>query len=159
YHELRVTKRPPLEALREAQLKIYRNPDPEWIKDLAGERGRVNQEKAVKASPAPPQTKPGEAPRTMPTKLWAAFVLTGRGEASAARAGWWTGRRRGSCGSEWAPGSGVCRGRLPDGLGDLFLGERLAEHAGGAQEPGHAEQVHLAAVGAGHSDDARAGDL
>src|SRR5262249_33504838 len=46
YHELRVNKQTPLEALRQAQLTIYRHP--ERIKDLAGERGRPALEAAAK---------------------------------------------------------------------------------------------------------------
>ena len=38
YHELWVNKKPPSEALREAQITIYHHP--ELIADLAGERGR-----------------------------------------------------------------------------------------------------------------------
>jgi CHAT domain-containing protein len=75
YHELWVNKKPPIEALREAQLTIYRHP--ERIADLAGERGRPALEAAAKLGSA--ATKPNEKPRTTPTKLWAAFVLSGVG--------------------------------------------------------------------------------
>ena len=78
YHELRVQKRTPLEALREAQLTLYRHP--ERIAALAGSRGKVKQDDAVKEGSAPPEVKPGEAAKTTPVKLWAAFVLSGRGE-------------------------------------------------------------------------------
>jgi len=78
YHELRVNKRTPLEALREAQLTIYRHP--ERIAALAGSRGKIAKDDAVKEGSAPPEAKPGEAAKTTPTKLWAAFVLSGRGE-------------------------------------------------------------------------------
>jgi CHAT domain-containing protein len=47
YHELWVTKREPLAALREAQLMIYHRPD--LIPDLAGERGAPKFNDAVKA--------------------------------------------------------------------------------------------------------------
>ena len=78
YHELRVKKRSPLEALREAQLTIYRHP--ERIKALAGSRGKITQDDTVKAGSAATETKPGEKGKTTPTKLWAAFLLSGRGE-------------------------------------------------------------------------------
>ncbi len=79
YHELWVTKRPPLEALREAQLTIYRHP--ERIADsLAGARGRPALEKAARLGPGRVE-KPGvkEPSGRAPTKLWAAFVLSGVG--------------------------------------------------------------------------------
>jgi CHAT domain-containing protein len=75
YHELRITKSEPLAALREAQLTIYRHP--ERIGDLAGERGKPALDAAAKlGSSADPKTEA----KTTPTKLWAAFVLSGRGE-------------------------------------------------------------------------------
>jgi CHAT domain-containing protein/Tfp pilus assembly protein PilF len=76
YHELRINKRSPLEALREAQLTIYRHP--ERIPALAGERGRPALEAAAKLGSAA-TTRLDENPRTTPTKLWAAFVLSGVG--------------------------------------------------------------------------------
>jgi CHAT domain-containing protein len=76
YHELRARKRSPLEALREAQLTIYRHP--ERIADLAGERGRPALDAAARLGSAAAR-KPGEAPKTTPTKLWAAFMLSGVG--------------------------------------------------------------------------------
>jgi CHAT domain-containing protein/tetratricopeptide (TPR) repeat protein len=76
YHELRVNKCSPLESLRQAQLTIYRHP--ERIADLAGERGRPALEAAAKLGSAA-MTNPGEKPKTTPTKLWAAFVLSGAG--------------------------------------------------------------------------------
>ena len=75
YHELWVSKRPPIEALRKAQLTIYRHP--KRIKDLAGERGRPALDAAAKLGSA---TKPDQKPTTTPTKLWAAFVLSGVGK-------------------------------------------------------------------------------
>jgi CHAT domain-containing protein len=76
YHELRANKRTPLEALREAQLTIYRHP--ERIEALAGERGRPALEAAARLGSAA-TAKPNEKPKTTPTKLWAAFVLSGVG--------------------------------------------------------------------------------
>jgi CHAT domain-containing protein/tetratricopeptide (TPR) repeat protein len=76
YHELWVNKKAPLEALREAQLTIYRHP--ERIEVLAGERGRPALESAAKLGSALVK-KPNDRPKTTPTKLWAAFVLSGVG--------------------------------------------------------------------------------
>ena len=74
YHELWVHKKPPIEALREAQLTIYRRPD--LIPDLAGERGapRLNEAVAVKTAPS------ANRQAATDTKLWAAFVLSGVGK-------------------------------------------------------------------------------
>jgi CHAT domain-containing protein len=77
YHELRVNKRTPLEALRQAQLTIYRHP--EHIPALAGERGRPALEKAAKLGSAPAPRDAGKA-KTADVKLWAAFVLSGVGD-------------------------------------------------------------------------------
>ena len=76
YHEMWVNKKPPIEALREAQLTIYRQP--ELIPDLAGERGapKLKEAVAVKASVEPS----GRRGKTADTKLWAAFVLSGVGK-------------------------------------------------------------------------------
>ncbi len=73
YHELWVNGKSPAEALRLAQLTIYRHPD--RIPALAGERGRPLLEKAVRL----PETPPPTAGRRADTKLWAAFVLSGLG--------------------------------------------------------------------------------
>lgn len=75
YHEIWVNKKPPIEALREAQLTIYRHP--ELIPDLAGERGAVRLRDAVAA-----KTSGAASARraTADTKLWAAFVLSGVGK-------------------------------------------------------------------------------
>jgi CHAT domain-containing protein/Tfp pilus assembly protein PilF len=78
YHELRANKRSPIDALREAQLTLYRHP--EQIPALAGSRGKVNQEEAVKQGSKPAEAKPGEAASKAPTALWAAFVLSGTGQ-------------------------------------------------------------------------------
>jgi hypothetical protein len=66
-----------IEALREAQLTIYRHP--ERIPALAGERGRPDQEKAAKLGPAA-ASDPAEKAKRADTKLWAAFVLSGVGK-------------------------------------------------------------------------------
>jgi hypothetical protein len=69
-----VEKKPPIAALREAQLTVYRHP--ELIPDLAGERGALKLKDAVAAKTA------GASPaaRHADTKLWAAFVLSGVGK-------------------------------------------------------------------------------
>ena len=79
YRELRIQGRPPLEALREAQLTVYRHP--ERIADLAGERGRPAQEAAEKLGSAADSAGPEGRPRRAATKQWAAFVLSGAGTA------------------------------------------------------------------------------
>ena len=83
YHELWVNGSPPAEALRQAQLLIYRRPDlvDEWGKKLP----KWNE---IRAAPRVHETrldevlKQGVAPvrkdRT-PAYLWAAFVLSGPG--------------------------------------------------------------------------------
>jgi CHAT domain-containing protein len=76
YHELRVNKRAPLEALRRAQLTVYRHP--ERVPDLAGERGRPALEKAARLGSGPLASAPSA--RTADTRLWAAFVLSGVGD-------------------------------------------------------------------------------
>jgi tetratricopeptide (TPR) repeat protein len=81
YHEMWVNKKPPIEALREAQLTIYHHP--ELIAELAGERGAPNQKRVLEllpeelkqSAPAKPQ-----AGAKADTKLWAAFVLSGVGK-------------------------------------------------------------------------------
>jgi CHAT domain-containing protein/tetratricopeptide (TPR) repeat protein len=78
YHELLQNKRPPLEALGEAQLTLYRHP--ELIPALAGSRGPIDQAKAVKVGSKAAETKPGEKSSRAPAKLWAAFVLSGLGQ-------------------------------------------------------------------------------
>jgi len=75
YHELWVNKKPPIEALREAQLTIYRHP--ERIPALAGERGKPDFNKTVELKVEPPAS--ANAEKRTPTKLWAAFVLSGVG--------------------------------------------------------------------------------
>jgi CHAT domain-containing protein len=72
YHRLWAEKLPPLEALRQAQLDVYRNP------------GRIGQwaqrEFDVKEKPLPPKPAPaaGQGERAK-TAQWAAFVLSGAG--------------------------------------------------------------------------------
>jgi CHAT domain-containing protein len=79
YYELRVKGRAPLEALRQAQLTVYRHP--ERIADLSGERGRLALEAAAKLGSAAGPVGPEDRPRRAETKQWAAFVLSGAGTA------------------------------------------------------------------------------
>jgi CHAT domain-containing protein len=63
----------PAEALRQAQLELYRHPDkvPEWA---AGLRGKFVEVPGTEAGTAPPGPDGKAHPR-----LWAAFVLSGPG--------------------------------------------------------------------------------
>jgi CHAT domain-containing protein/tetratricopeptide (TPR) repeat protein len=70
YHHLWVEQRPPLEALRQAQLTLYRHP--ERIGPLARARGPAF-DKAARLPASPPAA--GRAP----ARLWAGFVLSGPG--------------------------------------------------------------------------------
>ena len=80
YRNLWQGKLPPVEALRRAQLALYRHP--EHVKAWArGERGPDLKRPAPGSAPAAP---PGEGPKpggTAATKQWAAFVLSGLGTA------------------------------------------------------------------------------
>jgi CHAT domain-containing protein/tetratricopeptide (TPR) repeat protein len=78
YHKLWHENLPPIEALRQAQLTLYRHP--ERIIELA-ERG-YDVSKVVKLPPDEP-TKERAAPGARaPAKMWAAFVLSGPGRDS-----------------------------------------------------------------------------
>jgi CHAT domain-containing protein len=68
YHEMWINKKPPIEALRDAQLTIYRRPD--LIPELAAARG-------LKLEPTQPLAA---GSKTAPTQLWAGFVLSGVGK-------------------------------------------------------------------------------
>jgi CHAT domain-containing protein len=73
YHKLWVEEKPPIVALRESQLALYRNPDN--VGDLATTRG-PDFTKVVKRVEA---TNGTGSKKTAPTKVWAAFVLSGAG--------------------------------------------------------------------------------
>jgi CHAT domain-containing protein/tetratricopeptide (TPR) repeat protein len=73
YRKLWLEKQAPLQALREAQLHIYRHP--EEIKGLAGLRGI---DFTAKDLPKVTPTPPASAARAH-TSQWAAFVLSGTG--------------------------------------------------------------------------------
>ncbi len=76
YRNLWVEKRPPLEALRRAQLFLYHHPG--QMAALARRRGAdfADPEPLPAESPAKPE--PAEA-RQAPVSRWAAFVLSGGG--------------------------------------------------------------------------------
>lgn len=74
YHNLWIEKKPPLQALREAQLALYHNPD--QIEQLATTRG-PNFQKVVKVVT---DQRPVKRKRTAPTRIWAAFTLSGMGK-------------------------------------------------------------------------------
>jgi CHAT domain-containing protein len=77
HHELWVNKKPPIDALREAQLLVSRRPD--LLRDLAGERGVAQQEKALRVNTAEAPPKEAADAERLPPILWAAFVLSGPG--------------------------------------------------------------------------------
>jgi CHAT domain-containing protein/tetratricopeptide (TPR) repeat protein len=79
--------KPPIEALREAQLALYRNP--ELIGKLVAARGTPNFDKVLRATPnfdktvqrpePAPSSDGSSAPHRAPARQWAAFVLSGDG--------------------------------------------------------------------------------
>jgi CHAT domain-containing protein len=73
YHGLWQEGKTPLEALRQAQILVYRHP--EWIAELA-ERGPSASKKL--GIPLGTQAEKASESRA-PTKLWASFVLSGSG--------------------------------------------------------------------------------
>src|SRR5262249_42860334 len=76
YDRLFRQKLSPAEALREAQLVLYRHP--ERIPVLAGDRSGPVFAKTVRLPPAPQAGVTGPGARAA-SKLWAAFVLSGLG--------------------------------------------------------------------------------
>jgi CHAT domain-containing protein len=81
YHELWQQKQPPLDALVAAQRHVCHHP--EQIDALAGPRSRIPVDKPEKTpeggtTPPPAPARASGLKRT-PTKLWAAFVLSGLG--------------------------------------------------------------------------------
>jgi len=78
YHELWVHQQPPVDALRAAQLMVYRRPD--LISDLAGSRGEIRLTEALQTKPTDAPQVVGSATRRTPARYWAGFVLSGAGE-------------------------------------------------------------------------------
>jgi CHAT domain-containing protein len=72
YHKLWQEKLPPIEALRQAQLTLYRHP--ERIPQLARARG-PDFDKAARL----PAASGAASARRAPARLWAGFVLSGAG--------------------------------------------------------------------------------
>jgi CHAT domain-containing protein len=76
YRQLWEEKRPPIEALRRAQLALYRA-EPKQFREMAA-RGLGSGSKELKGLPVlrtdPKDTKAGNRPA-----LWAAFTLSGLG--------------------------------------------------------------------------------
>jgi CHAT domain-containing protein len=75
YTKLWKENKPPLEALREAQLYVYRHPDE--IGKLAVDRG-LGVSRPVELPPGGAAVKPGS--QTAPVRQWAGFVLAGVGD-------------------------------------------------------------------------------
>jgi CHAT domain-containing protein len=73
YTKLWREHKPPINALREAQLYIYRHPDD--IGTLAGPRGFDITD--TESKPVVPTATPG---KTASPELWAGFVLSGLGK-------------------------------------------------------------------------------
>jgi CHAT domain-containing protein/Tfp pilus assembly protein PilF len=79
YRQLWQENQPPIEALRQAQLLVYRHP--ERVRELAGERKAPNfaTSRPVNSNTAPAATPAKTAAGTAPPKWWAAFQLSGAG--------------------------------------------------------------------------------
>ncbi len=75
YRYLWEDKLPPVEALREAQLAVYRQPH----KVAAWAQGERGPDLKKAKAPATPVDTPVRAAVTAPVKLWAAFMLSGPG--------------------------------------------------------------------------------
>jgi CHAT domain-containing protein len=84
YRNLWQEKLPPIEALRQAQLALYRHPEhiPAWARGERGPNLKAPRPPST-PEPAPPGERPAPGGRA-PTKLWAAFVLSGPGQPSPA---------------------------------------------------------------------------
>jgi CHAT domain-containing protein len=72
YHHLWMEKRPPLEALRQAQLTLYRHPE------RIGPLARLRGPDFAKAARLPAASGAASA-RRAPPRLWTGFVLSGAG--------------------------------------------------------------------------------
>jgi CHAT domain-containing protein len=69
--------KPPIDALREAQLTLYRNP--ELADKLARARGTPDFDKLVQRPEPGPGSDGSSASHHAPARQWAAFVLSGAG--------------------------------------------------------------------------------
>ncbi len=77
YDRLWKQGKPSLEALREAQLALYRQP--ELVGKLAAARGTPDFDKLVQRPEPGPGSDGSSTPRHAPVRQWAAFVLSGIG--------------------------------------------------------------------------------
>jgi CHAT domain-containing protein/tetratricopeptide (TPR) repeat protein len=77
YNNLWRQGKPQLEALREAQLALYRQP--ELAGKLAAARGTPDFDKLVQRPVPAPSSDGSSTPRRAPARQWAAFVLSGDG--------------------------------------------------------------------------------
>jgi tetratricopeptide (TPR) repeat protein/CHAT domain-containing protein len=79
YEQLWRQHKPPIEALRTAQLTLYRHP--ERVGELSKSRGTPDFDKVVRRpEPTPGAGGPGSSPKDRaPAKQWAAFILSGGG--------------------------------------------------------------------------------
>src|SRR5262249_9475967 len=87
YHQLWQENQPPLEALRQAQLALYRNPQD--MARLARQRG-PDFDTTVRRLTQPPKRNGPQPGARAAVRDWAAFVLSGAGRCGR------PGRRRGS---------------------------------------------------------------
>ena len=79
YDQLWRQQKPPIEALRNAQLVIYRHP--ELVGELAKARGTPDFDKLVQRPEPRPGVGHGQGSKDRaPAKQWAAFVLSGWGQ-------------------------------------------------------------------------------
>jgi CHAT domain-containing protein/Tfp pilus assembly protein PilF len=80
YRYLWQDKLPPVQALRQAQLAVYHHP--EWVSDYASGKRAPRPFKTVEVTrPDPPETTPPDGIKRAPVHRWAAFVLSGPGNA------------------------------------------------------------------------------
>jgi CHAT domain-containing protein len=79
FHEDQGQRLPPIEALRRAQLELYRHP--ELIPDWARGEQRAPGKPRPATTPPPPETPPElvTSAGRAPVRLWAAFTLSGAG--------------------------------------------------------------------------------
>ena len=78
YDRLWCQGKPPIEALREAQLALYHNH--ELAGKLARARGTPDFDKLVQLPEPGPSLAGSSTPRHAPVRQWAAFVLSGYGQ-------------------------------------------------------------------------------
>jgi CHAT domain-containing protein len=77
YDRLWKRGKPPIEALREAQLTLYRNPD--LAGELAAARGTPDFDKLLRQPQPVPDHNVSSPARHAPVRQWAAFMLSGDG--------------------------------------------------------------------------------